>query len=201
MATSPEPPRRGRPRRSETDAAILEAAAGMLAREGYAGLSIEGVALKAGVGKTTIYRRWRSKSDIVEDLLDSINEVLPLDESGDIRADLIAFYLVLLSGRSAAGPRIAILSAMIAEAVHNREIARLLRERYMRPRRAVMVRIVRDARERGALRPDADPDAIVDMIAGLVWYRRLVLGIAPRREDAEAIVDLALRGAGLYTKR
>ena len=195
MRTAAEPPRRGRPRRSETDAAILEAAAAMLAADGYARLSIEGVALKAGVGKTTIYRRWNSKHDLVADLLDSINEALPIAATGNIRDDLIAFYLVLLSGRSNAGPRIAILSAMIAEAQHNTEIARLLRERYLRPRRAVALAIVREAQVRGALHAGSDPEIIVDMIAGLVWYRRLLLGMPVRRDDAERIVDAVLRGA------
>jgi AcrR family transcriptional regulator len=195
ILNQPPPRGRGRPRDPETDIAILEAVADALAEDGFARLSIEDVAVRAGVVKTTIYRRWGSKFELIEALLDSINEALPIEESGDIRSDLIAFFRVLLNGRAAVGKRIAILSAMIAESVHNPQIAELLRRRYMQPRRAKMIGIVHNAKRRGALRPDLDEAGLVDQLAGLIWYRRLVVGIPIRRDEAERLVDQLLEGA------
>jgi AcrR family transcriptional regulator len=187
--------RRGRPRRLETDAAILDAAATLLAQDGYARLSIEQLALKAGVGKTTIYRRWRSKRDLVVELLGLIAEMLPIDDTGDIRADLTAFCDRLLSGRSLAGARASILPAMIAESVHNAEIADIFRNTYFRPRRAAAALVIRAAKERGAIRADVDEFAMVDMMAGLVWYRRLALGLQLNGDEAAQIASIVLDGA------
>ena len=81
----------GRPRSCEADAAILDAATELFCELGYDGLSIEGVAAKAGVGKTTIYRRYPTKLDLV--MAASIHMgagKLPALETGDLRADLIS---------------------------------------------------------------------------------------------------------------
>jgi AcrR family transcriptional regulator len=187
--------RRGRPRRLETDAAILDAAATLLAQGGYVRLSIEQLAIKAGVGKTTVYRRWRSKRDLVIDLLGLIGEMNPIDDTGDIRADLTSFCERLLSGRSLAGPRASILPAMIAESVHNAEIAEIFRKTYFRPRRDAAAVVIRAAKERGAIRADVDELALVDMLAGLVWYRRLTLGLQLSGDDAAQIASILLDGA------
>ena len=184
--------RRGRPRRLETDSAILDAAATLLAQDGYARLSIEQLALKAGVGKTTIYRRWRSKRDLVVDLLGLIAEMLPIEDTGDIRADLTSFCDRLLSGRSLAGPRVSILPAMVAESVHNPEIAEIFRSTYFRPRRTAAAAVITAAKARGEIRPEVDEFALIDMIAGLVWYRRLALGLRLDADDAAGIVAIIL---------
>jgi AcrR family transcriptional regulator len=187
--------RRGRPRRLETDSAILDAATTLLAQDGYARLSMEQLALKAGVGKTTIYRRWRSKRDLVIDLLGLVADMLPIDDTGDIRADLTAFCQRLLSGPPLAGSRVSILPAMMAEAVHNAEIAEICRSTYFQPRRAAVAAVIRAAKERGDIRADVDEFAMIDLISGLVWYRRLTLGIRSSAEDAAGIAALVLDGA------
>lgn len=187
--------RRGRPRRIETDSLILDAAATLLAQEGYARLSIEQLALKAGVGKTTIYRRWRSKRDLVIDLLGQIAEMPDARIYGDLRTDLTAFAERLLSGRALTGTRVSILPAMIAESVHNAEIAEILRSTFFRPRRARAIEMIGAAKHRGEVRPDVEEAAIVDMLSGLIWYRRLTLGIPLDPADARAFVSIVLDGA------
>src|SRR5271168_3505369 len=82
---------RGRPRSQVADRAILTAAAELLADRGLAAMSIEEVAARAGVGKTTIYRRWPSKGLLALDaFVTSFREEQPLPDTGTLRGDLLA---------------------------------------------------------------------------------------------------------------
>src|SRR5690349_25172745 len=83
--------RRGRPRSQEADRAILTATVELLAERGLAAMSIEEVAARAGVGKTTIYRRWPSKGLLALDaFVDSFREEQPLPDTGTLRGDLLS---------------------------------------------------------------------------------------------------------------
>src|SRR3954454_15098610 len=87
-----EPPverRPGRPRRAEVDEAILAAAVHMLAEHGYGGVTMEGVAGAAGVGKATVYRRWPSKADLILDAIRSLKPDVGHPDTGSTRADLV----------------------------------------------------------------------------------------------------------------
>src|SRR5437899_12567871 len=79
----------GRPRSVQSHQAILEATLEIFAEEGLQGLSIEAIAERAGVGKTTIYRRWSSKEDVIKDALDLFRGEHPLPDTGNIRDDLL----------------------------------------------------------------------------------------------------------------
>ena len=72
--TKAHPTKRGRPRDPATDQAILDAARSVLARKGFTGTSMEGIARQAGVGKDTLYRRYKSKEELVLDLLRTMSE-------------------------------------------------------------------------------------------------------------------------------
>src|SRR5215470_19613304 len=89
--TEPEQTRSkaGRPRSAQSHQAILEATLTLFAQEGLAGLSIEAIAEHAGVGKTTIYRRWSSKEDVIKDALDLFRAGNPVPDTGNIRNDLL----------------------------------------------------------------------------------------------------------------
>jgi hypothetical protein len=119
----------------------------------------------------------------------------PLEGTGDVRADLTSFCERLLSGRVRVGSRVAILPAMVAESVHNPEIAEIFRNTYFRPRRAAEIEIVRAAKRRDDIGAHIDEVAMIDLLAGLVWYRRLVLGVKLDPDDAGNIVTIALDGA------
>ena len=82
----------GRPRSSEADRAILQTALRLLVEQGYDAMSIEGVASAAGVGKTTIYRRYPSKRELIVAAVSSLADTFSVPtESGDLRADLLVF--------------------------------------------------------------------------------------------------------------
>ena len=81
----------GRPRSAEVHSAILTATLGLLAEEGFDGMSIEEVANRAGVGKTAIYRRWSSKEALVIDALKALDPEVLVVDTGNVREDAVAF--------------------------------------------------------------------------------------------------------------
>ena len=87
---APAPARRGRPRSPEVDAAILDAALRLLAAEGYARMTVDGVAAEAGVSKAAIYLRYRSKADLATAALARLRESGRPEPTGDLRTDLTA---------------------------------------------------------------------------------------------------------------
>ena len=92
-------PRRGRPRSEQADRSILQAAAELLAERGLGGMSIEEVAARAGVGKTTIYRRWTSRGTLALDaFLTEFQGQQPLPDTGSLRGDLLAALLAACDG-------------------------------------------------------------------------------------------------------
>lgn len=181
----------GRPRNSDAHAAILRATAQLLGEGGYAGLTIEGVAVRAGVGRQTIYRRWASKLALVTELLAEVSESAPLPDTGSIRGDVAQLYRRYATTiPTAGGP---IIPALIAESLYNAELAPLVRQ-YIMTRRQAAIEIFERARKRGEIRADADPAMIVDLMSGFSWYRKLIAGIPMPETDDRAMVALLLDG-------
>ncbi|MGH2503871.1 MAG: helix-turn-helix domain-containing protein, partial [Ktedonobacterales bacterium] len=85
--TETELRRPGRPRSAQADQAILDAALELIAQEGIQGMSIEGVAARAGVGKTTIYRRWPNKDALALDALRTVKPPIVSFDTGNLRSD------------------------------------------------------------------------------------------------------------------
>ncbi len=163
--------RPGRPRSQTARKAILAGALEELADHGYAAVTIEGIAARAGTGKQTIYRWWRSKADVVLDaLLDVVAERIAVPDEGGLAADLDAFLVATFRQR---GQR-PILVGLMAQAVLDPEFATVFRERFLFGRRAVLRGILARAVERGELEPDEDLELLIDVVFGVVWYRLLV---------------------------
>src|ERR1700730_9816964 len=126
--------RAGRPRSTESHQAILEATLALFAEEGLQGLSIEGVAERAGVGKTTIYRRWSSKEDLIKDALDLFRADYPVPDTGNIRNDLLSIAReaqALFSRNPLVGK---LITKLIAEIKTTPEIHRSFYEKVAAPR-------------------------------------------------------------------
>lgn len=184
--------RRGRPRLESTDQAIFAAAAELIRERGYDGFSMAAVADRAGVAKTTVYRRWPSRSHLILDTLTSVMRVAIFD-SGDLRADLYAFARTLAAGMRAPGSRRLVAELTLATA-QRPELGDAFSRLYAQ-RRADALAMLERAQAAGELRPGVDHDILIDQLTGALHYRMLLRGEGPTDAYAERLVDGILEGA------
>ena len=172
----PLKPGPGRPRRLATEHAILKATREILAQAGVHGLTVEGVAARSGVAKTTIYRRWRSKEDLaLAALLEVIREEPPARHLGSTQAALIGYLGQLIKNvNSRLYGRI--LRGLISELAVDRQLAKGFREQVLARRIAAIRGLLARGIERGELRPDLDMELAVDLLLGPIYYRVLMSG-------------------------
>jgi AcrR family transcriptional regulator len=186
------PVRGGRPRSAEADDAILDAALDQFCEFGYDGLSVERVAARAGVAKTTIYRRYPSKLDLVMATLERAKEGTHAPEgSGSLREDLLHMaraYLDMLQSPTIGRA----IPMMLASKARSDELAQAHTE-FVRARRAPGYQLIREGIARGELAADADPAMIADMLFGAIFTRVFVTG---RPTDDEYVVELVDRVLG-----
>ena len=185
--------RRGRPRSSETEQAILQATRELLVEAGVQGLTVEKVAARAGVAKTTIYRRWRDKDELaLAVVLDMVEQVVQLPELGDTRKELLAFVnaAVEVLGSTLMGR---VMQGLVSDLATDAELAQAFRERVVSVRDAEVERLVERGVRRGDLRADTDPMTAHDLLIGPVYYRLLLTGQPLDRAFAKRTVDAVLR--------
>jgi AcrR family transcriptional regulator len=184
----------GRPRSAEADRAILRATVDLLADEGYGGVTMEGVAARAGVGKATVYRRWPSKSALVVDAVDACRESgWQAPDTGSAREDLLVFVRGFLDViRASDAGRV--MPALVTELARNPELAAAFRDGLVQPRRACVLETVRRGVERGEVRPDVDAELVADAVVGLLEHRFLVTGMEIDDGLPERILHLLWRG-------
>ena len=202
MTTLPEQVKRkaGRPRSARSHQAILKATIELLTEEGIEAMSIEAIAARAGVGKTTIYRRWASKTDLVIDALDLLRSEVPLIDTGDLRSDLIA---VLQSGWQQSPSYLETLTLkMVGELKTNPEIFQAFFTRLIVPRSQQFTGMIERAKARGQIRPDVEPEFVVDLIAGPVLFRALFTSLVspPGADFPERVVDAILDGIAAHKR-
>lgn len=184
--------RRGRPRLESIDRAIFSAAAALIAERGYDGFSMAAVADRAGVAKTTVYRRWPSRPHLILEALTSVMRV-SIFTSGDLRADLVALAKTLAAGMRVPGSRRLVAELTLA-AAQRPELADAFSRLY-NERRAVSRDMLERAQAAGELRASVDPDMLIDQISGALHYRMLLRGEIPSEAYAERLVDSILEGA------
>lgn len=176
------------------DAAILDAALHLLSTEGYARMSMDGVAARAGVSKATIYLRYEGKADLATAALAHLRESARVAPTGDLRADLIA----QLRGIRRNAERVAVMPLIgtcLMEEQHTPELLRLFRKRTLQPRRALLRGMLAGAAASGAIAPDGDIDAAVDLMMG-AYQSHYISGEPFPAGWEERIVDAVLRGIG-----
>jgi AcrR family transcriptional regulator len=191
---APPPARRGRPRSPEVDAAILDAALRLLAAEGYARMTMDGVAAEAGASKAAIYLRYRSKADLATAALARLRESGRPEPTGDLRADLTA-QLRQLRANAERVSAMALVGTCLTEEQHTPELLTLFRERTLQPRRALLREMLGAARESGRIDPDADIDAAVDLFMG-AYQTRYLSGEPFGERWEERAVDALMRAVG-----
>ena len=161
------PRRRGRPRSAHAEHAILAAALDLIAERGPDGLGIELVAARAGVGKATIYRRWRGKEDMLLDAIGTLGSDLPVPQGRSVRADLVA--LLESFCREAADPRRARLFALLqGEGLRYPRLLARYTEAVVLPRQAVVASVLRRGLATGELRENTDIEAATFLLNGAV---------------------------------
>jgi AcrR family transcriptional regulator len=180
----------GRPRSETSRQAILVAALELVAESGYAGLTIEGIAARAGVGKQTIYRWWPSRADVLLEAGAAKAELhVPVTDHGSYQADLRAFLEAsyALANRQWLAD---LLRALMAEAQINPEFGHRFRFAFLERRRDALAIITQRARERGDLPARPEPGVAADIVFGTIWYRILATRQALDADLVNTLVGL-----------
>jgi AcrR family transcriptional regulator len=187
---------RGRGRRpsAEVRAEVLEAAGRLLLQEGMTALTFERVAAESGASRTTLHKWWSSRGALaLEAYFETVRGTLAFPDSGDIGADLteqLRAFVHLVTGTSAGR----VLAELIGAAQTDPELAAAYRELYSAPRRALAVEALERARDRGQLRPDTDPEAVVDQLWGACYHRLLIPDQPLDETFTDTLVRQLLRG-------
>jgi AcrR family transcriptional regulator len=183
----------GRPREERADRAILAATLELMAEHGAHDLRMDAVAERAGVGKATIYRRHRSKDELITAAVAAPVSEIAVPDTGSTRADLLAPMrraVEVYRGSVEAAVMPGLVDAMSRDA----ELARMVREGFLARRRAALREVLERGIERGDLRGDLDVDLALDVLGGPLFYRLLITGGPIDEQLALGVVELILRG-------
>jgi AcrR family transcriptional regulator len=175
-------------RSEEARMAVLEAADDLLVERGFAGVTIEGIAARAGVAKQTIYRWWPSKTDILFDSLTAdAAEYFTMADHGDLGADLRDQLSQLATFLSKTDEG-AVFRALAGQAQHDAAVATRFESEFVARQRDRDRAAFLRARERSQLPADADIDLAIDQLVGPVYYRVLVTRQPVPPEFTDALV-------------
>jgi AcrR family transcriptional regulator len=182
------------PRVVRSKAAILRATADLLIEAGAAGVTIEGVAERSGVAKTTIYRHWKTRSRLVFDAFESLfKPVMPIAHEGPV-GEQLATILSLLSRGLTASEWAPAVTALIDAGDRDPEIRRLVQD-FLVVRMEHGRQVLRAGIARGELRRDLDVDVAIGVLVGPIFYRRLVSREPLDDAVVGQLVEQFLRGA------
>jgi|1186.fasta_scaffold58595_3 AcrR family transcriptional regulator len=202
VLSSPEihrPNRGGRPRDPSRDGVIRAAILRLLADVGYGALTMDAVASEAGVGKATIYRRWRTKQDLVVDTISDLNraEAAAPDTGsleGDLRAMLHSFVAVIT------GPTGAATLSLLSTVPHHPALAEAFRSGPIAVWQQAFREIFERAERRGEVPPGVADSVIGETTSALLVQRWLLTGRPIDEAYADEVLDTVvlplLRGAG-----
>ncbi|WP_329174538.1 MULTISPECIES: TetR/AcrR family transcriptional regulator [unclassified Streptomyces] len=198
--------RTGRPRSADLDRAILAATRTALAEQGWGRLTLGDVAARAGVAKTTLYRRWAGKNELVVDAVAALfEEQLELPDLGSLEADIQGVVLRFADLLNRPETRTALM-AVIAEAAHDDALRLRIREAIVDRQKHLVVLGRKRAQERGEIPPEdsaagpARDNLVFDVVAGAVVHRVMVSSEPVDEEWAGRLAVLLVVGlAGLHT--
>jgi AcrR family transcriptional regulator len=181
----------GRPRDERIDTEVVSAVLNVLRNGGYRAVTIDGIARKVKRARTSLYRRWPSKRNLVAYAVVSEMGHNPAGDTGALRGDLEAAVETLLN--AFAGPLGQALAGLVADMAQDDELAQIIRQEVLAARRKSMREAFARARARGEVRPDLDIELALDMLTGPFYYRTL-FGHAPiTRRMTRDVVDYVLR--------
>jgi AcrR family transcriptional regulator len=190
---------RGRARDAARDRALQEAALTVLEESGYGGLTTAAVAKRAGVSTATLYRRWRSKEDlVVGTTIAWAQDLAPDQDTGTLEGDLRA--LLRDKAETCDGPGGRLLWALVGEAAHNTVLAGALTTAFILPAQARINALVRRAVGRGEIPPIEDPRLVGDLVIGPMLSRAFLTrgtsGTDLAADMVEQLLPFLLRALG-----
>ncbi|GHE42974.1 TetR/AcrR family transcriptional regulator [Streptomyces capitiformicae] len=200
QSRSPAPRATGRPRSAAADTAILAATREALVELGWSKLTLGDVAARAGVAKTTLYRRWAGKNELVVDAVAALFDELRLPDRGSLAADIegvvLQFATILARPEAKSG-----LMAVVAEATRDEALRERIRTSIVDRQKRLVLEGRTRAQSRGELPPEQNPttaahtaDLIFDVVAGAVVHRTLVSTQPADEAWAKAFTALLLEG-------
>jgi AcrR family transcriptional regulator len=184
------------PRAERSKQAILDATRELVAEEGgVRSLTVEAVAARSGVAKTTIYRRWRDKWELALDavMIDMLPGFADPVDVGDTRKELVTFVSSVLKtlGTPPSGPA---MQGLVSEIATDPDLFRVYRERVVEPRREQLRPVIERGIARGDLRPGTDVRLVHEFLVGPIFYRLLFSGGPINRNLGPRLVDAILEG-------
>ena len=155
----------------EADRLILETAKRLMREHGYERLTVDGVAKQAGVARTTVYRRYRDKAELVSAAIDTLRDPSKRPDSGDARRDLVQHVENMRRNFD-----MSLAGTLLMEEPHNPRLIALFRERMVHPRRRIIRDSIQKGIERGQIRPDLDTERTLDYLLGALFAAVLTQG-------------------------
>lgn len=186
---------RGRPRSEAAYDAILRATLKLVSAEGFRAITMDRIAAEAGVGKMSIYRRWPNKASVVmESLLQLIGPETAFPEASTALERLRE--QLDLQARFFRGPSGRLIRSLLAEAQSDHDLARAFRDLWIKPRRAGVLEVLRQAVNEGALRGDLNLEVTIDQLYGPIYYRMLIGSGKIDSAFLQTLFDQLLLGCG-----
>ncbi|MEM8675362.1 MAG: TetR/AcrR family transcriptional regulator [Cyanobacteria bacterium P01_G01_bin.67] len=178
----------GRPRSAKSHQAILKATLELLGEVGFESMSMEAISTHAGVGKATIYRRYKGKAELVADAIESIRQDVVIPNTGNLWSDLdelienAARITLTPLGRQT-------VAIIISSASSNSQFAQIYWTKYLLPRREAFAIVIERAKTRKEIQTDIDSDLVFDSMSGIMLY---TLIFPPKTESWTDYVRRAL---------
>lgn len=174
--------------------AVMAATKELLAEVGFSRLTVDGIAERSGVGKATVYRWWSNRADVAMDaLLEERGQVGWFVEDQPAIENLRRQLLVATEFLH--GPDGRIVAGLLGDVQHDPQIAQAFRQRFLRPLAELTHRLLAIAVDEGDIRADIDPDILIDLFTGPIYFRLLVTGEPLTAEATQQLIDAVLRGA------
>jgi AcrR family transcriptional regulator len=194
-STARRAPGREDPRVTRTRTVVLDAAADMLAERGYAGLTMDALVERTGVSKTTMYKHWPSRTDLIAATVRRLTAAPAIPDTGSVRGDLIAMTLDSLDTYK--GPRWPGLASVLEAAGHDPELRAALESvpaagftAGFSNLRTVLGR----AAQHGELRTDIDTEAAITVLVGAIFFRLRLADLPQVKREVPGIIDTILEG-------
>jgi AcrR family transcriptional regulator len=186
---------RGRPRSRSADTRILKAALKLVEAGGFQSVTMEAIAAAANVARTTIYRRWRNKESVIMDaFLEEVGPTIAFPALPNARESVrLQMKLLAKAFRGKAG---LLIRSLLAEAQFNPELQTAFRERWIAKRRASAIAVIKAGIVSGELPSRIDPDILLDVLYGGLYYRLLIGTGAISDDYVDSVWDTVIGGLG-----